>query len=212
MAKHFLINIFSLVILLTIPELSAFDGNRKGLYVGLGTGTGISLRKNSYRKIENTNDRDVKANVPFLLNYKMGYGLNEKIVLFLQYNNVLIKPFTNNFVSSNIGLGVNIYKKEVYPSLFFEIGLGYNPWYYLFNQDANDYFSAHGIGVNGGIGIHFTKIIGVGLNAYMALASKDKSIPHYVWDSGALIYDGQLEYTDIYRILSIQLELKIDIF
>ena len=144
-------------------NIQAFDGKRKGFFLGVGTGPGISVVSDGSSYFY--------AKPVFTLNYKIGYAFSERLLIYLTIRSALDGSYSYNYYNEGkFRRNLDFHSDGTY-------GLGFM----LFsNQDNNlylsgcfgwgatidlDYFlvDSTGFGLSGGVGYEIFPNLAVNL-------------------------------------------------
>ena len=142
----FLMIITCFLVLYPLTNTQAFDGKRKGFFLGVGTGAGISTQSKY--------DSYFYSRLDFILNYKLGYAPSEQLLLYLALRSSLDGGHTYNYYNEG-----EFHRKNLDDNNG-TLGLGFM----LFPSRGNNlYFSgcfglaagledSMGFGISGGVG------------------------------------------------------------
>lgn len=139
------------LVLYPFANTEAFDGKRKGFFLGVGAGAGISA-ESSYDSFYGRLD--------FTLNYKLGYAPSERLLLYLTLRSSLDGGYTYNYYNEGefhrknlddnngtFGFGFMLFpsqRNNLYFSGSFGWGATIDLYYFLTDSV--------GYGVSGGVG------------------------------------------------------------
>jgi hypothetical protein len=119
--------------LMALPgESAAFDGNRKGFLLDLGLGGGYQSTSQEWDILGETLETDDSLG-GLALNFKIGYGFNNRLLLTYTSNGVSgsAKDAAGDSYTSTFsvgGIGLTYFLKDSAPSLFFDTTLGLSSW------------------------------------------------------------------------------------
>jgi len=155
--KKFLIGILTMVLLGT--GISQADGNKKGFVIGLGVGSSLTSYTQSVPTRSYTSERE--NNFGLATDFKIGYGLNEKLVL-VYTSKVSWFDFDNGekenvTVTNGVGgIGAIYYLNRLYVTG----GIGFSSWATPFEEKTD---AANGAGFFLGCGYEFIAHLSVEL-------------------------------------------------
>jgi hypothetical protein len=137
-----------------VSNAQAFDGNRRGFFLGGGLGPGLTNFSQTvgYSIFSVTSDRVNKAS--FLTDFKIGYAPSDKYQIYY-FNYVswfgLDNVFGDNVMIGNGvgGLGLTFYTQPQAPSTYFNFGIGLSSWDAV-SEDNGDTWWGVGIMLGGG--------------------------------------------------------------
>ncbi len=163
----------TMMLVLTVGYLSAFDGKRKGFILGWGLGIGKLDLTEKYDGIKTKGNR---KDFNFTTNSKIGWGFNENFELYYTSKNFWGSHLNKagkkeTFVTSLSAFGASYYFKDAAesawkPSVFVSGGAGIAGWQNPF-EDDDDTETLSGFGVFGGIGYEFAKHYSFELSAML---------------------------------------------
>lgn len=163
--RYFVIILYFLV-LYPFGDIEAFDGNRKGFFLGVGIEPGISAYRTVYYA-----DSHLYGKPSVTLNYKIGYASSEQLLIYFTVRSSLDGGYTYNFEEGNFnhnsfdlasdgtfGMGFMIFPNQVnnfYFSGCFGLGTAINLDYFLVKSS--------GFGMSGGVGYEIFPNLAIGI-------------------------------------------------
>lgn len=165
-----------LIFVSILASLFAFDGKREGLLFGFGLGRARVIYKTEYESYDGSFESDTKTTGGFGADFKLGYGLSNKIEVYLSNQSVFYRrdrtfseesgEIVINLISS-LGLSYFLSPKldsqEWSPSPFLSAGIGRLDW--IDNGRYSDNTQGN-LGFFLGLGYEFVKHLRVSLNYF----------------------------------------------
>ncbi len=146
--------LIAVVLLGITTNVSAWDGQRKGFILGVGSGFGLTsfTQEVEYLGVSETSDRENK--LALNTDFKIGYAPNNTLAIY--YDNKVSWFGITNALGEDVtitnglsSLGVTYFFNQAAPSPFLSGGIGISSWAAPFEENT-DTWTGFGLFVGGG--------------------------------------------------------------
>lgn len=142
-----------------VSDAQAFDGHRRGFFLGGGLGPGFTAFKQTIEEYGESASSDWETKVSFFTDIKIGYAPDERHMIY--YFSDASWFGLDNMYGSTVtlangvdGLGMTIYFQPKAPSPYVNFGIGLASWNAVSESNADTWY---GFGIMAGAGYEFAR-------------------------------------------------------